>query len=97
PLTLHHEIFHQVDAKRADGDGDAPNRDERFKQILDGKTVYKAAALTRGEKASLDKIAGGHLLEDVVGDYCKKSPGEDKAETARWLMSHLPDALLQVH
>jgi len=99
PLTLHHEIFHHVDATR-NGVTDYDvyfKHDERFKEIQEGKKVYDAARLTRDERASLNKVAVGHALESVVGDYCKKSSSEDKAETARWLMSHLPDALLQIH
>ena len=35
------------------------------------------------------------MLEDVVSDYCKKNPTEDKAETARYFMSNLADSLVQ--
>src|ERR1051326_1983964 len=99
PLTLHHEIFHHVDATR-NGVTDYDvyfKHDERFTEILAGKKVYDSAPLTRDERTALHKLTGGHVLENMVGDYCKKSPSEDKAETARWLMSHLPDALIQIH
>ncbi len=95
PLTFHHEVFHHVDATR-DGvtsrstmDAD----DHRFAAALDGTRRYAAPKLP---KTRLKAAAEGYVLETSVGAYSAKSPGEDQAETARYLMTTLPDALLQV-
>jgi S1-C subfamily serine protease len=98
PLTLHHEVFHHVDATR-DGKTDYEANflhDDRIKDIQAGKAVYPKAPISEEDLAALKKIAHGNVLEGAVSEYAKKSSGEDKAETARWFMTHLPDALIQV-
>jgi hypothetical protein len=46
--------------------------------------------------AALRKLSKGQALEKAVSSYAEKSVGEDKAETARYLMTTLPDALVQM-
>jgi hypothetical protein len=95
-LTLHHEIFHHVDATaRGRTDAATAIHDDRFRDALSGKEAYPALQVPAEDLAALRRLSGGHTLEGAVSDYCKKSPLEDKAETARYLMSHLPDALVQ--
>jgi S1-C subfamily serine protease len=95
-LTFHHEIFHHVDATaRGQTDISHAIHDDRFHDALSGKDPYPALKLSADDLAALRKASAGHTLEGAVGDYCKKSTLEDKAETARYLMSHLPDALVQ--
>src|SRR5262249_14201205 len=95
PLTMHHEIFHHVDAGcRANPKAVANN--DRFAEALSGKKPYPAAKIAAADLAALRKRGTGYVLENVVSEYCKKNPGEDKAETARYLMSMLPDALVQI-
>src|SRR5262249_19788227 len=88
--------FHHVDATRA-GKTDVARlrRDERFQAVLRGKDRYPALSLSAEDLAALRRRARGVVLEDAVSAYARKNIGEDKAETARYLMSHLPDALLQ--
>lgn len=98
PLTLHHEVFHHVDATvdgaRAPGHSSADDR--RFTAAIAGDQRYPAAAISAQDLAALRQRSGGVVLEDVVSAYTAKSAGEDQAETARHLMAHLPDALVQV-
>ena len=98
PLTLHHEIFHHVDSSRS---GQVARRyfiddDGRFEGAISGRQRYKAPTLSPSEIKSLGRLAKGYELEGAVSHYASKSPGEDQAETARYLMTALPDALLQI-
>ncbi|MCA9518113.1 MAG: hypothetical protein KC635_24415, partial [Myxococcales bacterium] len=97
PLTFHHEVFHAVDGT---ADGETHRRhftsdDARFEAAVSGERPYPAARISASDLAALEKRAAGRVLRDAVGDYCAKNPGEDQAETARHLMTALPDALLQ--
>jgi S1-C subfamily serine protease len=95
-LTLQHEIFHHVDGTtKGRTDAARARHDERFADALSGKAPYPALRLAPEDLAALRRAGGGHTLEGAVSDYCRKSPLEDKAETARYLMSHLADALVQ--
>ncbi|HTU18840.1 MAG TPA: serine protease [Gemmataceae bacterium] len=98
PLTLHHEIFHHVDATRDGKPGhDAVfTRDARWQAALSGQEPYPAARIAAADLAALTKLSDGQVLERSVSRYAEKSIGEDKAETARYLMSALPDALVQM-
>lgn len=98
PTTLHHEIFHHVDATLSGQTKYTVNfvRDERFQAVLSGAERYPALQLTQADLAALRKLSKGHVLEKAVSDYAEKSVGEDKAETARYLMTALPDALVQM-
>jgi len=96
-LTLQHEIFHHVDSTlhgRTDAQANA-FQDHRFLQIQQDKQVYKAAAVKAEDLAELQKRGRGAVLEAAVSHYARKTLLEDKAETARYLMSHLADALAQ--
>lgn len=98
PTTLHHEIFHHVDATL---NGQTKYtihfvRDERFAAALSGAQRYPPLRLVEADLAALRKISKGLVLEKAVSSYAEKSVGEDKAETARYLMTALPDALVQM-
>jgi hypothetical protein len=98
PTTLHHEIFHHVDATLRGETKYTANfvSDERFQAALSGEKRYPALHLTEGDLMALRKLSKGHVLERAVSSYAEKSVGEDKAETARYLMTTLPDALVQM-
>src|SRR5205085_9386623 len=70
--------------------------DGRFADAIAGRRPYPAANLPAEVLASLRAVSRGSILEDAVSEYCRKNVAEDKAETARYLMSHLADALVQV-
>lgn len=98
PSTLHHEIFHHVDATLQGQTKFTVNfvRDERFQAALSGAERYPALHLTEADLTTLRKLSKGQVLEKAVSSYAEKSVGEDKAETARYLMMTLPDALVQM-
>jgi len=98
PSTLHHEIFHHVDATLHGQTKFTVNfvRDERFQAAVSGAERYAALRLLEADLAALRKLRKGHVLENAVSGYAEKSVGEDKAETARYLMTTLPDALVQM-
>jgi hypothetical protein len=98
PTTLHHEIFHHVDATLHGQTRFTVNfvRDERFQAALAGSERYPALRVVESELAALRKLGKGQVLENSVSSYAEKSVGEDKAETARYLMTTLPDALVQM-
>lgn len=98
PLTFHHEVFHHVDATdgAARSDDAFTADDARFAAAVAGEAPYAAPAIAPDDLAALRRLGDGVVLEDVVSDYTSKSPGEDQAETARHLMSSLPDALVQI-
>ncbi|HEY7329733.1 MAG TPA: hypothetical protein VH592_19015 [Gemmataceae bacterium] len=98
PTTLHHEIFHHVDATIHGQTRYTVNfvRDERFEAVLAGADRYPALHFEDADLAALRKLSKGHMLEKAVSSYAEKSVGEDKAETARYLMTALPDALVQM-
>ncbi len=98
PTTLHHEIFHHVDATRRGETKYTVNfvRDVRFQAALSGEESYRALVLAAADLAALQKISAGRVLEKAVSKYADKSVGEDKAEAARYLMTALPDALVQM-
>ncbi len=97
PLTLHHEIFHHVDATVAGQVGDmSSSDDDRFARAIAGEAPYPAASISANDLAALARRATGVTLGDSVSPYAAKSAGEDQAETARHLLRHLPDALLQI-
>lgn len=98
PTTLHHEIFHHVDATRRGETKftSAFHRDDRWEEALSGKDPYLAVRIAAGDLAALKKLSSGRVLEKAVSKYAEKSVGEDKAETARYLMTALPDALVQM-
>jgi len=98
PTTLHHEIFHHVDATLRGETKLTVNfvRDERFRAAVSGEKRYPALRFVEADLTALQKLGKGHVLERAVSSYAEKSVGEDKAETARYLMTTLPDALVQM-
>ncbi len=99
PLTLHHEIFHHVNATRA-GRTDYARwfhaDDERYRRAVSGAARYPRLRISPADQAALSRRATGTTLKGAVSDYAAKSAGEDEAETARYFMTRLPDALLQM-
>jgi hypothetical protein len=98
PATLHHEIFHHVDATLRGETKYTTNfvRDERLQAALSGAERYQALRVAAADLTALRKLSKGQILERTVNSYAEKNVGEDKAETARYLMTTLPDALVQV-
>jgi hypothetical protein len=98
PATLHHEIFHHVDATIHGQTKYTVHfvRDERFQAALSGAERYPPLRLDEADLAALRKLGKGSVLEKAVSSYAEKSVGEDKAETARYFMMSLPDALVQM-
>jgi hypothetical protein len=96
--TLHHEVFHHVDSTRRGESKFTAEfiRDDRFHAALSGTARYPALRLSEADISDLRKLGKGRVLEKAVGPYCEKNVGEDKAETARYLMDALPDALVQM-
>jgi S1-C subfamily serine protease len=97
PLTFHHEIFHHVDA--TDGGKTAhtasfTSDDDAYTAAVEGTRRYPALRLRAADLRALARKAGAPLT-GAVSDYAAKSPSEDQAETARWLMSHLATGLWQ--
>ena len=97
PLTFHHEVFHHLDATRA-GVTDYEHfteDDDRFDEAVNGTRRYAPLKLDAETIKVLREVSSGEVLEDAVANYAQKSPGEDQAETARWLQTRLADGLLQ--
>lgn len=98
--TFHHEIFHHVDATRAGKTDDRRYFAEskaRLAAALSGKQPFAALQIAPEDLAALEAIAGKSApLLDRVSQYSTKDPIEDRAENARFLMMHLPVALLQM-
>jgi len=95
-LTFHHESFHQVDAtRRGQTSAERLSQDLQFPKIQQGEVVHQALALSRADQKALEQKARGQVLQGAVSAYAGKNPGEDKAETARHLMTNLADSLLQ--
>jgi len=80
PLTLHHEWFHLIDTKTP------------------ATEPYRAPELSHADRRALEalRVYDEPVLRGAVSEYASKNPAEDRAETARHLHAHLPDALLQV-
>jgi hypothetical protein len=96
PQTFHHEVFHHVDATRHGKTGKGSlSDDDAFQDALSGKTPYAAVKIAPADLDTLKKVARGRVLEGALSDYAKKNAAEDKAETARYLLTNLPDALVQ--
>ncbi|MFT7578565.1 MAG: S1-C subfamily serine protease [Myxococcota bacterium] len=98
PLTFHHEVFHHVDATQGGrlSRGAFEEDDARFREAVEGKRRYPAASISKADLRALRARSDGYTLENAVGAYAKKNAGEDQAETARYMMTTLPDALVQM-
>jgi hypothetical protein len=96
-LTFHHEIFHHIDSTRR-GENHVwhlTSDDVVFQAAVSGRSRYAAPALAADELAALRGRAEGYTLQDAVSGYAAKNSREDQAETARHLMTSLPDSLVQ--
>lgn len=97
PLTIHHEIFHAVDAHHL-GNKEMRHYESdnaSFSSATQGEKRYPALRLPSNVLADLRKVAKGVVLQDSVSEYTTKSPDEDQAETARHLLMNIPDSLIQ--
>ena len=92
PLTLDHELFHHID-RLTPPVGDWA---EWIAATPGAAASGAAVALAPADRAALQRLGAGHVLEGAVSDYASKNPNEDKAETARHFLSTLPDSLLQM-
>ena len=98
PLTFHHEIFHHVDSTHrgvTESWWMISHDDNAFRAAVAGEHRYPAPTISESDLRTLRQRSSGSVLRNTVSDYAAKNPREDQAETARYLMSHLPDALLQ--
>jgi hypothetical protein len=99
PLTLHHEIFHHIDRLAQMAVRRLPpgkTEGERLTSALNGEQAYAPPPIAAADMKSLKRRCDGDVLETTVGEYAAKNAAEDKAETARHLMSTLADSLVQV-
>ena len=97
-LTFHHEIFHHIDSTAA-GKTESwllSSDDAVFQAAISGKKPYAAPQITAEDLAALRSRRIGIPLPGPVSEYAAKNSSEDQAETARHLMSTLPDALVQI-
>lgn len=97
PLTFHHEVYHHIDATAAGATAYDPHfasDDATYAAAIAGKRRYPALRLPAADLRALARKAGTPLATTVSG-YAAKGAGEDQAETARWLMSHLATGLWQ--
>ena len=96
-LTFHHEIFHHVDST-VDGVTEAwqLSADDAFYQgAISGLHPHAAPPIAGQDLVELRKRMIGVTLRDAVSQYAAKNPREDQAETARHVMSMLPNSLVQ--
>lgn len=98
PLTIHHEIFHAVDAHHRGQKGMTHYESDNlaFTRALQGEAQYPRLELSPRTLTELKQVAKGVVLRDAVSDYTTKSPDEDQAETARHFMMNIADSLIQV-
>ena len=97
PLTFHHELFHHVDSTR-EGITESwqlSSDDARHLAAISGIKPRSAPQLSKADLRELRKRSRGEVVRDSVSLYANRNPREDQAETARHLMSAMPDALLQ--
>jgi S1-C subfamily serine protease len=92
PLTFHHEIFHHIDSLTDPSELE----DRRWIEILAGRNLYAVPQIQPADLVELKRVSKGRVLTEAVSEYAAKNPAEDKAETARYLMSALADSLVQV-
>ena len=83
PLTFHHEIFHHIDRVTKG----TPDWTEVF--FAQQPFRYPPLRLKPTERTLLGQLGDGGVLENAVSKYAAKNAGEDKAETARYLLSVL--------
>ncbi len=96
-LTFHHEIFHHVDST-VDGETGSWNLssdDAVYRAAISGLQPYCAPPVAGDDLAKLRDRCIGYTLKDAVSEYAAKNSREDQAETARHVMSMLPNSLVQ--
>ncbi|MGB7343591.1 MAG: hypothetical protein WBD20_05230 [Pirellulaceae bacterium] len=96
-LTFHHEIFHHVDST-VDGNTASwqlSSDDAFYQAAISQRKPYVAPPITAEDLAMLRKKCIGYTLKDAVSQYAAKNAREDQAETARHIMSMLPNSLVQ--
>lgn len=96
-LTFHHEVFHHVDST-VDGRTESwqlSSDDAFYRYAISGIRPYAAPPVASDELEALRDRCRGYTLKDAVSDYAAKNSREDQAETARHLMSMLPNSLVQ--
>ncbi len=97
-LTFHHEIFHHVDST-VDGETASwqlSSDDAFYRAAISGSRPYVAPPIAGDDLVALRQRAFGLTLKDAVSQYAAKNAREDQAETARHVMSMLPNALVQI-
>ncbi|MEO1526210.1 MAG: hypothetical protein AAFX06_12290 [Planctomycetota bacterium] len=96
-MTFHHEVFHHVDStfQGETGAWNLGSDDAFYRVALSGQRPYSAPPVASADVELLRDKCFGITLKDYVSAYAVKNSREDQAETARHLMSFLPDALLQ--
>lgn len=96
-LTFHHEFFHHVDSTK-DGVTEKwllASDDALFQAAVSGLRPYPALNVSSEDLDALENACIGMILKDSVSAYAAKNPREDQAETARHMMSNLPNAIVQ--
>ncbi len=96
-MTLHHEVFHHVDST-VDSDTAAwqlSSDDALYFAAISGRKPYPAPSIEPSDLKRLRNKCIGITLKDAVSEYAAKNAREDQAETARHMMSMLPNALVQ--
>jgi hypothetical protein len=96
-LTFHHEVFHHVDStvNGETGRWNLSTDDAFYRAAISGIKPYSAPQVAGDDLAELRDRCIGFMLKDAVSEYAVKNSHEDQAETARHLMSMLPNSLVQ--
>ncbi|MEM6473345.1 MAG: hypothetical protein AAF802_27555, partial [Planctomycetota bacterium] len=96
-LTFHHETFHHIDSTE-NGETAAwilGSDDAFYRAALRGDRPHRPPTIMPEDLEALKKARKGFVLKEIVSEYAARNPREDQAETARHLMSMLPDSLVQ--
>ena len=97
-LTFHHEVFHHVDST-VGGETDKwqlSSDDAFYQAAITGMRPYRSPTVASEDLEALRRACIGFTLKDSVSEYASKNYREDQAETARHMLSMLPNALVQV-
>ncbi len=96
-LTFHHEVFHHVDSTVLGRTAawHLSEDDAYYRAAISGRRPYVAPPIRPIDLQLLRQKCIGFTLKDSVSAYAAKNLREDQAETARHLISMLPNALVQ--
>lgn len=96
-LTFHHEVFHHVDAVVAGehASWQLSGDDAFYQAAISGHRPYPSPQINGNDLQALRDKCIGYTLKDTVSAYAAKNSREDQAETARHIMSVLPNSLVQ--